>query len=165
MLRLDADGSLFTFTGRLPEANVVEQLIDMVIKPLLAFSRAPDFDSLLDKPLHHKGRFVLASAKTVKHENQKDIELMQHGASLDLNDGIARIGADFVARHSLFGDFVNNLPVWMTCDIFAACGFLHGDVVMIDLSDGGDAVKTEDSLHSVTSFLPFLSRISIPSTS
>ena len=42
----------------------------MIIEPLLALSGAPDLNALLDKPLYHEGSFIVASAQTVKHENQ-----------------------------------------------------------------------------------------------
>ena len=46
----------------------------MIIKPLLALHGAPYLDVLLDKPLHHKGRFVILAAQPVKHEYQQNIK-------------------------------------------------------------------------------------------
>ena len=78
MLGLNADRSLFTFAGCLPEADVVQQFVHMVIKPLLTFAGTPHLDALLNKPLNHERRFIVASAQAVKHENQQDIELMKY---------------------------------------------------------------------------------------
>ena len=70
----NTDGGFLAFTGCLPEANIVEQLVHMIVKTLLAFLDAPDPDAMSNEPLHHEGRFIVAAAQTVKHENQQYIE-------------------------------------------------------------------------------------------
>ena len=46
----------------------------MIVKTQLAFLDAPDPDAMSNEPLHHEGRFIVAAAQTVKHENQQYIE-------------------------------------------------------------------------------------------
>ena len=67
-------GSFLTFTGCLPEANVIEQLVHMIVKTLLALLDTPDSDAMGNEPLYYEGCFVVAAAQTVKHENQQYIE-------------------------------------------------------------------------------------------
>ena len=49
--RVDLCCDLFGFTGCLPESEVIHQLINMAVKPLLTLLCAPDLDALLNKPL------------------------------------------------------------------------------------------------------------------
>ena len=50
----------------------------MMLELLLTFIDAPDFDSMLGEPLEDEWSLVLDSAKTVEHEDEKDVELMLH---------------------------------------------------------------------------------------
>ena len=59
-----------------PGADVVQKFVHVVVKPLLSLFGAPDFDSLLDKPLHHEWRFIIPAAQPVKHEDKQDVELI-----------------------------------------------------------------------------------------
>ena len=51
VLGLYTDGSLFAFTGCLPEADVIQQFVYMIVKSLLSLAGTPNLDALLDKPL------------------------------------------------------------------------------------------------------------------
>ena len=147
MLGFHTDGSLFAFTRCLPETDVVQELVDVVIEALFTFTGAPDLYALLNKPLHHKGCFIIPPANTVEHENQQHIELVHDGPLLNLHNGIAVIGADLVTRDAFFGNLINDLPVRVGRRIFAAGQLLHGDVIMIHLADGRNTVEAYDSLH------------------
>ena len=72
----------------------------MVIKPLLAFLGTPDLNTVVDKPFHNEGCFVIAPAKAVKHENKKDVKGVQCRLALDLLYGIALLGGDLEAGHA-----------------------------------------------------------------
>ena len=73
---LGAHGGFDAFAVRLPEADIVEQLVNVVVKPLFALLGAPNFDAVLDEPFHNERRFVCDSADTVEHEHQQDIEFL-----------------------------------------------------------------------------------------
>ena len=79
----DADGSFLRFTGRLPESDVVEQIVHITVKPLLTLHRAPHRYPLFYKPFQYKRRFVILSAQTVEHEDQQDIKLLFFRFPLD----------------------------------------------------------------------------------
>ena len=136
VLCFHTNGSLLAFAGSLPEADVVQELIDVVIEALLAFSGAPNLDALLNEPLHNEGCFIIPPADAVEHENQQHVELVHDGSLLNLHDGITVIGADLVTGDAFFGNLINNLPVRVGRRIFAASQLLHGDVIMIHLADG-----------------------------
>ena len=46
MLGFHTDGSLFAFTRCLPETDVVQELVDVVIEALFTFTGAPDLYAL-----------------------------------------------------------------------------------------------------------------------
>ncbi len=152
MLGLHTNRSLLAFARRLPEADVVQQFVHMIVKPLLAFPGAPHFDSLLNKPLNHKRSLIVASADAVKHEYQQNIKLVQHGALFDFNDGVTSICTDLVAGDAFFGNLIDYLPVRMRRCVFAAGQLLHGNVVMIHLAKGRNTVEAYDTFHSLTSY-------------
>ena len=60
---------------RLPEADVVHQLVTVALDPLLALVGAPHLNAVLDKPFQHKRRLALNAAQPVEHIDQQDIEL------------------------------------------------------------------------------------------
>ena len=78
-----ADRGLFAFPVRLPETNIVREFVGMIVKALLALLCAPDLYTILGKPLHHKGRFIVLAAQPVKHEHQQDVKLPLAGVFLD----------------------------------------------------------------------------------
>ncbi len=164
MLGFYTYGCFFAFARCLPETDVVQQFVDMVVKPLLAFPCAPYFDSLLGEPLYHKWRFIVTPADAVKHENQQDIELMQNGALFDFNDGVAGVGADLLAGDTLFGNLINDLPVRVGRGVLAAGQFLHGNVIVIHLAEGGNTVQTNYPFQLCSPFLMLSSDCMMSST-
>lgn len=73
VLGLNMDGRLFAFAGCLPEADVVQQFVYMIIEPLLAFPGTPDLDALLDKPLNHEGCFMGDSLRKAQSKKKRRI--------------------------------------------------------------------------------------------
>ena len=80
---------------RLPEADVVHQLVAVALDPLLAFVGAPHFNTMLDEPFQHKRRFALDAPQPVEHIDQQDIELSVAGCGSQFLDHIALAGRDF----------------------------------------------------------------------
>lgn len=116
----------------------------MVIKPLLAFLGAPDLNTVVDKPFHNEGCFVIAPAKAVKHENKKDVKGVQCRLALDFLYGIALLGRHFEAGDTLLGKLSNNVPAHL-CGKLMTPLFLHGDVVFFDLLQRGNAIQAANS--------------------
>ena len=164
VLGAHTDGGFFAFAGCLPEPDVVEQLVHVGVEALLPLAGAPDLDALLNKPLHNERRLILTPAQAVEHENQQDVEFALDGFLLDLHNGIAVACRNFVARDAFFRDFLNDLPVRMCGGVVPAGDTLHGDVVVIHLTNGGNTVEAYHSLHCHHLCL-HLEFMSIPSTS
>ena len=59
------DCGFLTFAGSLPEADVVQELVYMVVNPLFSLPCAPDLYALLQEPLHHEWGFIIPPSKTV----------------------------------------------------------------------------------------------------
>lgn len=127
-----ADRGFQTLAGGLPVADVVQKLIHMVIKSLLAFFGAPYLNAVIDEPFHNKRRFVITTTQPVKHENEKDIEGIQRRLALDLLYGIALLGRHFESGDAFFGKLPNNVPAHL-CGKLMTPLLLHGDVVFFDL--------------------------------
>ncbi|MPN42211.1 hypothetical protein SDC9_189767 [bioreactor metagenome] len=53
------DRGLFALPGSLPEADVIHQLVNVLLDLLLTLGDAPDLDAMLDEPLQNEGRFVV----------------------------------------------------------------------------------------------------------
>ena len=109
------------------------------VEPLLSLVHAPDFDALLRKPLHDKGRFIITATETVKHEHQQDVKLALHCGLLDFLEFVTLFGRFFEAGNAFFGKFLDDLPALTFCKV-AAGFFLHGDVILFDLSFGRNTV-------------------------
>ena len=116
----------------------------MVIKPLLAFLGTPDLNTVVNKPFHNEGCFVIAPAKAVKHENKKDVKGVQCRLALDLLYGIALLGGDLEAGHAFLRKLANNVPTHLRGELMAPL-FLHGDVVFFDLLQRGNTVQAANS--------------------
>ena len=69
----------------------------MAVKPLLTFFGAPYLDSVIDKPLYHKGRFVIFAAQPVKHKDQQDIKFALFGGDGDITDAMYAEVKEFAA--------------------------------------------------------------------
>lgn len=94
---LDAGGGLAGLAGRLPKPDVVEQVIHMIIKFLLALASTPDFYAMFDEPFHNKWCFVLAASKPVEHKDKENIELALFRICFDELQFIAFFGRHLVA--------------------------------------------------------------------
>lgn len=57
-----------------PVADIVKQLVNMIVEPLLPLYGAPNFNTIADKPLYDKGRFVISTAETVKHIDKQNVK-------------------------------------------------------------------------------------------
>ena len=133
------DRSFDTFAGCLPVADVVHQLIDMRIKSLLTFVYAPDLDPLLREPFHDKGRFVVTPTQTVKHEHQQNIKLSGSSSLLKQLELIAVFCRFLKTGNAFFGKLLDDFPALPFCK-FVAGFFLHGYVILFDLSNGRNTV-------------------------
>lgn len=141
---LGTNGGLDAFAGRLPVTDVVQQLVHMVIKPLLAFLGAPNLDAVVDEPFHNERCFVIAPAKAVKHENKKDVKGVQCRLALDFLYGVALLGGDLEAGHAFLGKLSNNVPTHLCGELMASL-LLHGDVILFDLLQRGNAIQAANS--------------------
>ena len=92
LARPHADRGLFGFAGRLPEPNVIEQLVNVVVEPLLSFLHASNPDAVGGEPLNHERRFIIAAAQAVEHEYQQHIEFPGQRRLFYLHDGVALFG-------------------------------------------------------------------------
>ena len=125
---------LDAFPGCLPIANVVQQFINVGVKPLLAFLGTPHFNTVFDKPFYNKRRFVLSAAQTVKHEHQQNIKLVLQSVPLNFLYGIPVLGRDLKPGNALFRKLPDNFPSGMLPNKFPARFLLHGNVIFFDLS-------------------------------
>lgn len=100
------DRSFFAFSVRLPESDVVQQFVSVVVETLLTLLGTPYPDAVPYKPFHNKGRFICDTTDTVEHEYQQDIELALSGIVLDDLELVAGGGPDFVAGHAFFLFFI-----------------------------------------------------------
>ena len=94
---LYADRCLDALSGGLPIADIVHQLVRMVLNFLLAFRGTPDLDPIFDEPLNDKRCFIFLAPQAVKHKNQKNIEFVQSSIFLNLLDRIAVLSGNFEA--------------------------------------------------------------------
>ena len=84
-----AHGGLDALAGCLPVTDIVKQLVNVIVEPLLPFYGAPNFNAITDKPLYDKGRFVISAAETVKHIDKQNIETPGNGFLLQFLHGVA----------------------------------------------------------------------------
>ncbi len=112
----------------------------MVIKPLLTFHRAPNLNTILYKPFHDKWRFIIAPAKTIKHEHQKNIELPLHRIPLDLLDGISIFSGNFISRYAFFVKFPCDFPIKLSLNKLVAILLLHRNIIFFHLSNRGYSI-------------------------
>ena len=161
------DGSLFAFSVRLPESDVVQQFVSVVVETLLTLLGTPYPDAVPYKPFHNKGRFICDTTDTVEHEYQQDIELALSGIVLDDLELVAGGGPDFVAGHAFFLFFMDDDPALRFSEFMASLS-LHGQVcfmvgVEIHLLIGGNAVQ---AAHAIVischcKFLTFIIKVGI----
>ena len=161
------DGSLFALAVRLPEADVVQQFVSVVVETLLTLLGTPYPDAVPYKPFHNKGRFICDTTDTVEHEYQQDIELALSGIVLDDLELVAGGGPDFVAGHAFFLFFMDDDPALRFSEFMASLS-LHGQVcfmvgVEIHLLIGGNAVQAADAVvvFCHCKFLTFIIKVGI----
>ena len=111
----------------------------MRIKSLLTFVYAPDLDPLLREPFHDKGRFVVTPTQTVKHEHQQNIKLSGSSRLLKQLELIAVFCRFLKTGNAFFGKLLDDFPALPFCK-FVAGFFLHGYVILFDLSNGRNTV-------------------------
>ena len=137
---LDTDRGFDALPGRLPVADIVQQFVNVSIKPLLALLGAPYLDAVLHKPLHHKGRLVIFAAQAVKHEHKQDVKCALQGQLLDFLHSVPVFGRNLEARNPFFGKLPDDLPSGLTLGKLPAILFLHGNIVLFYLSHSGNSV-------------------------
>ena len=82
-------GRFNAFSRRLPEPDIVQQLVNMVFEALLPFFDAPYFNALLREPFDHKRCLVIFASNAIKHKYKQYIEFSSKGCLLQILNGIA----------------------------------------------------------------------------
>ena len=159
------DGSLFALAVCLPEADVVQQFVGVVVETLLTLLGTPYPDAVPYKPFHNKGSFICDTTDTVEHEYQQDIKLAPPGIVLDNLELVTGGGPDFVAGHTFFLFLMNNDPSLRFSEFVASLS-LHGQVsfmvgIEIHLLIGGNAVQAADAVvvFCHCKFLTFITKV------
>lgn len=116
----------------------------MIIKTLLTLLGTPDTNAVLDKPFHHKRRFVSDTPDAVKHEHEQNIEFPLLGALLDDLQLVPVFSSNLMPGHAVLLFLVNNRPAHFFTEAMALSA-LHGNVglafvVVVHLLVGGHAV-------------------------
>ena len=148
-----ADRGLFAFPVRLPETDIVRELVGMIVKALLALLCAPDLYTILGKPLHHKGGFVSDPPDTVKHKHQENVKLAFLGPLFYELDFATVFGPYFMAGDTVLLFLKDDFPAHLFCE--TVTGFpLHGNVglgfiVIRHLLVGRYSVKAMNTLFAV----------------
>ena len=145
------DRGFFAFAVGLPEADVIGELVRVIIKPLFTLLRTPDPDAVLDKSFHHKGRFICDAPDAVKHEHKQNIEFSLLGAFLDDLQLVPVFGPDLMPGYAILLFFVNNGPAHFFTEAMTLSA-LHGNVglafvVVVHLLVGGHTVQAIDANH------------------
>ena len=124
---------------RLPEADVVHQLVAVALDALLALVGAPHLNTVLDKPFQHKRRFALDASQPVEHIDEQNVKFFVAGRRAQFLDHIAFAGGNLGPGHAFFGLLLHHAPTLLLRKL-AAGNFLHRDVIVVDLALGGDPV-------------------------
>ena len=111
----------------------------MRIEPLLPFIYTPYLDPLLREPFHDKGCFVVTPTQTVEHEHQQNIKLSGSSSLLKQLELIAVFCRFLKTGNAFFGKLLDDFPALPFCK-FVAGFFLHGYVILFDLSNGRNTV-------------------------
>lgn len=138
---------LFAFARRLPEADIVQQFVRVVLQLHLAFLRAPDLDSVLNEPLCKERSLVVAAAEPVKHEHEQYIEGFGLCSGLECSDLVTLCRRGLVPRDAPLAVFIHDFPARHVRSIRPAFDPLHGYVVLVHLTFCGHSVQTDDALH------------------
>ena len=160
-----SDGSFFTLAVCLPEADVVQQFVGVVVETLLTLLGTPYPDAVPYKPFHNKGSFICDTTDTVEHKHQQDVKLAPPGIVLDNLELVTGGGADFVTGHAFFLFFMNDDPALRLSEFVASLS-LHGQVsfmvgIEIHLLIGGNAVQATDTVVVFChyKFLTFITKV------
>ena len=94
------DRSFFAFAVCLPEADVVQQFVSVVVESLLTLLGTPHPDAVSHKPFYDKWRFICDASDSIEHEHQQNIKLAFSGIILDDLQLVTGFCTDFVARHA-----------------------------------------------------------------
>ena len=86
--RLNSNRGLFGFARSLPKAEVVHQLIDVLLHLLLSLVYRPNLYSVSDKPLHDKGCFAINSSETVEHKDKENVKFFTFCRFFQLLNGV-----------------------------------------------------------------------------
>ena len=135
-----SDRGLEALPRRLPIADVVHQLVHMVVEPLLSLLGTPHLDAVLDEPLHHKRRLILLAAQPVEHEHQQDIEFVLRRVPLDLLDSVTVFRGNLKTGNPLLRKLPGNAPALLSGKLPAPL-LLHRDVVLLHLAFGGNPIE------------------------
>ena len=122
-----SNGGFLAFSIGLPETDVIQQFIGMVIEPLLPFLGAPDLNAVADKPLHHKWGFIRNSADSVKHEHQKNIKFPLKGMLFDDLQLVPVFRSHLMAGNAFFLLLMDDLPSFFRSETMAGLA-LHGNI-------------------------------------
>ena len=138
------NGSLFAFSVRLPESDVVCELVCVAVKSLLTLLGAPYPDAVLYKPFHNKRRFVSNAPDAVKHKNKQNIKLALLGAFLDNLELVPVFSPYLVAGNTVLLFFMHNRPAHFLAKAMTFLA-LHGNVglavvVVVHLLVGGHSI-------------------------
>ena len=116
----------------------------MIIKPLFSLLGTPDTDAVLDKPFHHKRRFVSDTPDAVKHKHKQNIEFPLLGSLLDDLQLVPVFGSNLMPGHTVLLFLMNDRPAHFFTEAMALSA-LHGNVglafvVVVHLLVGGHTV-------------------------
>ena len=135
-----ADRGFQTLAGGLPVADVVHQLVNVIVEPLLPLHRTPDLHAVLDEPFYNEWCFIIPSSEPVKHEHEQNIEFAKRSIMLNFLNGVAVFGGYLVARNAFFRKLLDNHPALLFCEVTANL-FLHRNIIFFNLTDGRNSVK------------------------
>lgn len=103
---LGADRGLDTLPGGLPVADVVQELVNMGIKPLLALHSAPDLNPVLDEPLHYEDEMDGTGNYPYRYFDSY-FEDASDRKALYIMDGHLIVGFVMINRHSAIGSDID----------------------------------------------------------
>lgn len=121
----------------------------MVIHTLFTLIDTPDLYTMFDKPFDDKRSFIINSAYSVKHKDNKHIEFFLFSGRFQILNSISVACLHLETRHTFFLKFFQNGPTVAFCK-FSARGFLHRNIVFVYLTFSRYSVQTIHSFHIIT---------------
>ena len=115
----------------------------MTVEALLSFLRTPYPDTVICKPLDHKGRFFIYTTYTVKHKDEKYIELLTLCGSSQFLYSVTVCGRYLKSGNSFFKELLAYDPALSFSELTADLP-LHGNIIFdfIDLPYRRYSVQT-----------------------